>query len=87
MLLPWARAGMKAHDVYCIYAACRENILPTFCFPLRFCVAEGVVNKYWVTGVFCVYIHIFIHISHKFLSRYIYIAGEKLKKVSTRIQQ
>lgn len=54
-------AVFKVHDVYYICFACKENILPTFCFPLRFWVVEGVVNKYWVTGVLCMYIYIYTH--------------------------
>ena len=77
-------AVLKVHDVYYIYFGYKENIFPTCCFPLRFWVVEGIINKYWITGVLCVvFAYVYAHILYKFLSKYIDTAREKLSKVST----
>lgn len=36
----------------------------TVCFPLRFWVVEGVVNKYCIHSVMCSFIKIYMYVFH-----------------------
>lgn len=57
----------------------------TVCFPLRFLVVEGVVNKYCIHSVMCSFIEIYMYVFRIILYKYIHIAWKK--KLSTALSE